>query len=447
MLVTILAAPAWSGVIACSALSPAEGGHPEGDGASPLTPGPAASASASAGGVAGPDADAGAPGSGTSARGSAERALEGGLSLALGANHSCALERGEVRCWGLNRSGMLGVSDRRSDPILEPQRVASLPPAVEIAADYDFTCARTEEGAVYCWGSDEEGQLGAPRPDRRRRPARIEMPSAEGIALGFRRGCALLGDGIMCWGSGRLGDGREHHSSAPLRIPGLGVGAVGVEQLELASGHACARSGGAVRCWGDNSRGQIGNGEGGCRYLRERCPHSRCLPPKECKEVLAPLLIEGLPEVVSLALGGSHSYALDRSGAVWSWGQQGTTMDFGEANPKYRPAVLEGLPPVVELQARGNHACGRTEAGALWCWGQNAFGELGHPPAPRGGVEPPSPVEGLPPARGIALGMDHTCAITGGPGSERVWCWGDNGHGELGDGTTERRHRPVEVRR
>ncbi|MEZ4382220.1 MAG: hypothetical protein R3A79_12790 [Nannocystaceae bacterium] len=153
----------------------------------------------------------------------------------------------------------------------------------------------------------------------------------------------------------------------------------------------------------------------------------------------------GLPRVAAIAAGGSHTYALAVDGSVWRWGQTGTTMDFGEDNPRYRPARMDGLPAIVEIAAGGSHACGRTAAGALYCWGNNSFGQLGRPPGDSGGSEGPSLVAGLPPVTGVALGFYFSCAITGRGAEAAAYCWGDNGWGQLGDGTTERRHAPVRV--
>jgi len=433
-------------VVTCSASSPQEGEHPagsvgadEGDGRGEVE---RLSVVPSLPEQAGAPETKGSKSSEGEKESKEPKKTGGALRLALGVHHSCALERGELRCWGINRFGILGVGEPEVDKLLAPQRVPGLPPVLEVVADYDFTCALVEGGAVYCWGDNDSGQLGDGTTDRRSEPTRVDVPVADGIVAGFRRGCAATGGGFECWGTGTLGDGSEHYREAPLPIAELR----GVDRLALSDGHACTLRGAEVRCWGDNSRGQLGNGEGGCRNLREACPGSRCLPPKECKRGPTPVRPRGLPPVVSVAVGGSRSYALDETGTVWSWGQEGTSLDFGEDNPRYRPQVLAGVATMVEVDANGGHACGRTGAGKLWCWGENAYGELGHPPGPRGGIEEPSLVEGLPPVRAFALGFHHTCAITGAEGSEAVWCWGDNSYGQLGDGTTERRHRPVEVR-
>ncbi|MEZ4453265.1 MAG: hypothetical protein R3B09_27630 [Nannocystaceae bacterium] len=364
-------------------------------------------------------------------------------SLSAGVHHTCAIRRGQLLCWGLGRLGILGRGEDVPEDSWTPKPVIGIAGVVEVVADYDYTCARTGDGAVHCWGDNDAGQLGVGDLDPRARPTRVGEWTAERIAAGFRRACAVGQDGARCWGTGAFGDGESRSREVtPRGIDGL----AGVDDLVLGSGHACALQGGEVRCWGEDASGQLGDGEGGCRYERALCAKSRCLPPKECKRSYTPVTPLGLPPIVEIALAGSQSYFRDRDGRVWETGQVGTTMDFGADNPRYRPSVIDGLPPMVEIDAGGSHACGRTADGEVFCWGNNAFGQLGHPPRPGGGAEGPSRVPGLPPAVKLALGFYSTCAITGSGEAMEAWCWGDNGYGQLGDGTAERRHAPVRVR-
>ncbi|MCA9659218.1 MAG: hypothetical protein KC486_12810 [Myxococcales bacterium] len=364
------------------------------------------------------------------------------VALAPGVHHTCALfGGGEVRCWGLNRFGILGVGDSTSESILTPTPVVGLPPAVQVVADYDYTCALAEAGAVYCWGENDGGRLGDGGGDRKAAPTEVAGVVADRIFAGFHRACAAKGTRYQCWGSGEFGDGQERRESRSVDAAAL----KGSRDLALSDGHACVLRRGQVRCWGHNGSGQLGNGEGGCRYERELCPSSRCLPPQECKSSATPVRAIDLPKVAAIAVGGSHSYARAADGSIWRWGQTGTTMDFGEANPRYRPSRFDEVPALVEIAAGGSHACGRTEEGALYCWGNNAFGQLGHPPDLRGGSEGAAKVEGLPPVTGVALGFYFSCAIAGEGAAAEAYCWGDNGWGQLGDGTTERRHAPVRV--
>lgn len=363
-------------------------------------------------------------------------------ALAPGVHHTCALRDGRVFCWGLNRRGILGVGQPDREDILQPSPVVGLPRIAQVVAGYDFTCALAEDLSVYCWGVNDRGQLGIGDIDSAAIPTRVADLTADRLTVGFGRVCAGHGPRSFCWGTGEFGDGQERRRPVPGEIAAL----AGDLRVTLAGGHGCTLRAGEVRCWGHNGSGQLGNGEGGCRYEYPRSAHGRGLPPRECKHEPSPVPPVGLPPIAGLALGGYLSHARDANGRIWRWGQQGVTMDYGENLDKYRPHILEGLPAMVELASGESHACARTEAGALWCWGNNSFGQLGHPPDPRGSEEPPARVEGLPAVTAVALGFYYSCALTGAGADVRAWCWGDNSNGQLGDGTAERRAAPVEVR-
>jgi alpha-tubulin suppressor-like RCC1 family protein len=375
-------------------------------------------------------------------------------AVAAGTHHTCALASGKLHCWGLDRWGMLGIGDpaptieARSDAVPRPTLVRGLDELGPITAfdlDYDFTCALTGEGAVYCWGDNGDGQLGTGDTIRRAEPTRVEgLPEIAAIHLAYGRVCATTqtkgekGAKIWCWGSGEFGDGQPRHEQLrPIEIDVL----AGVDDLDS----TCLLRRGKVRCWGNNAGGQVGNGEGGCEYDHPPCPHGACEPPSTCKRVDKPVAALGLPKVVELDASGHYRYARTAAGEVWQWGQVGTIMSF-EPRDTYRPQPRGDLPPVVEVSAGSSHACARTEAGELWCWGNNSSGQLGFEQRGRDSEHEPREVEGLPEVRAIAAGFYFTCVLAGEVEAPQIFCWGDNGWGQLGDGTLERRHAPTPVR-
>lgn len=83
--------------------------------------------------------------------------------LAAGGRHTCAVDgAGALRCWGGNAEGQLGLdpaSLARRDTV--PAAALALPrPVTDVAAGAYHTCAILDDGALYCWGRDAEGQLG-----------------------------------------------------------------------------------------------------------------------------------------------------------------------------------------------------------------------------------------------------------------------------------------------
>jgi alpha-tubulin suppressor-like RCC1 family protein len=150
--------------------------------------------------------------------------------------------------------------------------------------------------------------------------------------------------------------------------------------------------------------------------------------------------------VTAVAAGNSHTCALTTVGSVKCWGDNnyGDVGD-GSAMQRYIPTDVTGLSSgVTAITAGYYYSCALTSAGKVKCWGQNTFGELGIGTMGPG-TESSTPVDvvALTGMKGLAAGPDgdHTCAITQG-GSLK--CWGFNGAGQLGDGTTMNQPSPVD---
>jgi len=177
--------------------------------------------------------------------------------------------------------------------------------------------------------------------------------------------------------------------------------------------HTCGlTASGGVKCWGKNDFGQLGDGTFTNRST--------------------PMDVVGLSSGVSaIAAGYSHTCALTTDGGVKCWGNNNAT-----------PVDVAGLTSGVSAISAGfRHTCAVTTSGGVKCWGQNNYGQLGDgTTTSRFG---PVDVVGL--ASGVtatAAGEFHTCALTTAGG---VKCWGENGSGQLGDGTNITRLTPVDV--
>jgi alpha-tubulin suppressor-like RCC1 family protein len=184
--------------------------------------------------------------------------------VSAGQRFSCALlNTGEVRCWGLNLIGQIGIPWERGQRSLSttPVSVTGLTDAKRIASSKNNTCAVLASGRVTCWGSPNGGALGNASQDPTPTPVTADaVESAADVAAGGIYTCAVIGQpgAVTCWGADLTAitvDKAEY--SPPTAVPGLEA----VVSIDANWNLACAaRADGTVACWGRNDHGQLGAG-------------------------------------------------------------------------------------------------------------------------------------------------------------------------------------------
>ncbi|RZO66325.1 MAG: hypothetical protein EVA89_00490 [Sandaracinaceae bacterium] len=304
----------------------------------------------------------------------AEAAQSGHGGRGLGASGGLGLA---VAIWGLAAFSGCGASspgaehrppsaeqgNRRAVPeCRSPGRaVVELPPVVDVELGFSHACARADDGGVWCWGQNRDGELGDGTRDDRLRPVRVRgLPPSAGLALGVGHSCSVSRAGeVHCWGADhaeQLGDG-PHTGDDPDMVPGsaVPVSVLGIDSARSIASygdafHTCALHGdGLVSCWGGAWRGQVG--------------------PAEGREVATALAV---PVAVAsdIVVGQFHSCAVGRDGAVSCWGAAPAIRPSEGVNARLPPEVvpLEGVPE--HLVAGGSGTCARFADGSVACWGR-----------------------------------------------------------------------------
>ncbi len=184
------------------------------------------------------------------------------VALAAGEEHACAVKTGgAVYCWGSNGAGELGDGTTNVNGASAPVAVPTvwLSSVATVAAGNEYTCARS--GTVgYCWGMNDEGQLGLGNIMNQSVPAPLpQLTGVTQLVAGVYHAAALTSKGLYTWGgnqSGQLGDGTFTNNPVPTVVSFPDAATVA-----LSWGDTCViTTGHVMSCWGDNTYGQLGDG-------------------------------------------------------------------------------------------------------------------------------------------------------------------------------------------
>ena len=250
---------------------------------------------------------------------------------AAGAGTSCMIADDQsVWCWGRNQPyGQTGTNTNTTNysAVFYPTKVL-IPndqPAIALSMGYDFSCVILEDRTGMCWGKNEYAQLGQgdynestwsnPTPE----PITIIPQNRElsAISLGGGHACAILDNGsIFCWGgnrNGQLGHGTHSIRSTAgdyVQLP------VGRTAISISSGvrHTCTiLDDHSTYCWGNNTEGQIGDGT----FVDISAPgNQNASNPASPVAVSVPAGIE----FAAISAGLDHTCAVATNGSLWCWG-------------------------------------------------------------------------------------------------------------------------------
>lgn len=429
-------------------------------------------------------------------------AVSGGLTFkslhlsasAAGHHYACGLTMaGSIYCWGSDTLGKLGNGAPETNSLI-PVEVSGGRIYTQLVVGTLTACALEDgTGTAYCWGAGTSGQIGNGANSNQNAPTAATGGPFSSLIISQNTVCGLLADGTAyCWGrgtSGEIGNGLSSSQNVPTGVSGGPFAKLFSSAIYSNDQPICGiGTNGKTYCWGRNNKGQIGDGT--------------LTSPRN-----SPTLVLGNHSFSSLSMGLDHVCGLTISDVAYCWGGGASTSTQGElgdgaqvtsttpsavagghkfaslslspysscattadgaaycwgASSWLHPAAIgngwnyrhaEPVPPTGGLKfttitnAYSNN-CGLTEAGATYCWGYQGFGGIGDGTAPIGGgsigiamTPRPTLVSGGHVFASLVSSSGSTCGLTS---AGATYCWGLNGNGQIGDGTTTNRNTPTAV--
>lgn len=343
-------------------------------------------------------------------------------SISAGQSHACAIADGIVYCWGNGANGRLGTGNTSNQST--PMAIDSTDKFRAVSVGYDFSCAIRVDGVVLCWGIGG-AWLG------KNTLADALSPATVSGSLTFRKinnmyhhTCGVTTDGdAYCWGIG--GEGQIGHgvigvggnASVPTRV----LGEHKFRDIAAGYTHSCGiRTDGLAYCWGDDTSGALGNGSGQA--------HSS-----------TPMAVANAHRYRSIQIGQEGSCAIDDSGDLYCWGKS----YFSGGLDQGAPVLMGSGKKFRSVYADMTSACAIATNGISYCWGAGSNGKLG--------IGSTSTSYSLAAVRMDNVTGDASWLKMAGGGASgcglksngKIYCWGSNSDGQLGDNTTTSQPSPL----
>jgi uncharacterized repeat protein (TIGR02543 family) len=311
------------------------------------------------------------------------------IKIEFGYRHAFAIsETGKVFSWGANENGQLG--DNSYDSKLVPTNITSRfnltagDKVIQLSAAVYSSLALTESGRVFSWGSNYVGELGDNSLTPKRVPTEItslfSLSSGEtitSISMGYSHGMAVSGNGkIFTWGSngsGQLGDTTFNYRNVPVEITSRFSLSSGDKVVQMSAGiyHSGAvTQNGSVFTWGDGSFGQLG----------DNTTSQKSIPT----DITSRFTFTSEDMIQEIDFGFYHCSAVSINGSVFTWGYNNAgQLGINSTTNSLVPVAITSrfsLPSndqVIQLSLGFYHSSALTLTGKVYTWGYNSTGQLG----------------------------------------------------------------------
>lgn len=372
-------------------------------------------------------------------------------AVSAGDDHTCAIAEDQTLwCWGRMSIARLGFASNAfpcdGEVCVRPVPVYGGARVSELSAGGEHSCA-VALGGAYCWGYAYWGQLGDARSVYQRCPTphaadplycSIEpFPVAIGktivdVAAGSNHSCVVASDGdAYCFGLNQFRQTGTGSVLDSVIVPAPVTGNHAFRDVTAGMSHTCAI---------DTEDHAWCWGANSAGTLGDNQYYGQSDVPVA---VIGDVFSGGQPlEWKSLDAGIGHNCGVVEGDTAWCWGLGGGRL--GRSDPFSWPAPVRVQMPndarVLAVSAGGTHSCAIAPIGTLYCFGENGFGQIGDGSAQTQLLPARVPFDGV--ITSVSAGARHTCAIDL---AGQVWCWGNNDWGQLGTGDRGHRATPARV--
>ena len=378
-------------------------------------------------------------------------------------------KKGKVYTWGFNSYGQLGdgtTNDSNTPICISDIEGSSLKEKniVDIYGDGSTIIAKDSNGKLYSWGGNYRGTLGNGTTDDSSMPiciSEVEDSTLNGkniVDVYNNDGAVIAKDSsgkLYSWGYneyGQLGNGTKDDSNMPICISDIENSPLKGKNIVDIYGNDSTiivkDSSGKLYSWGYNSCGQLGNGT---------TDNDGNMPI--CISDIENSVLKGkdIVDVVYVQSEIGYRYytiiAKDSSGKLYAWGNNYCgTLGNGTTTNSSMPICISDIENsslngkrIVKIYEEYMYIIVKDNRGKLYTWGSNSSGQLGNGTTTNSSMPVCiSDIETSPlKEKNIVDVYNNDGAVIAKDSSGKLYSWGYNEYGQLGNGTRNNSSMPI----
>ena len=340
--------------------------------------------------------------------------------ISVGAYHVIAIKNnGTLWAWGRNENGQLG--DNSTINKNYPIQIGQSDDWKSVSAGTFFSIGLKNNGSIWVWGDNQNGKLGIPNTNIITVPTEL-VNFSDSKSIYSNLGIFVIKNNGTLWGWGTngtiLGLGNTNFINTPTQI--------GIENdwSKIVAGYNHTygiKNNGNIYCWGNNDFGQLGDGT---------------LTSKS-----SPILFSLSNNWKTILTKSGTTFGIKKNGTLWAWGSNGG--NFGNGSTSYNSAIplqIGTLNIWNSIHARGSTTFAKRHNGSLWVWGSNDSGAYGNGTSNSTItlIQHNTPIN----FSKLFSGDYFSVAIDN---NGKIWSWGSNFYGQLGTSNYTSSNIPLEI--